>query len=156
NADVKVTGTDELPGKSNYFVGNDPKEWRSNVATYTKVKYESIYPGIDLIYYGSQQRLEYDFVVAPGGNPHRIQFDVRGARRISRSIDGDLVLRVAEGEVRWHAPVAYQEDDSGHRRSIYGKYVITRGHRVGFAVGNYDRRRRLIIDPALGYSTFLG
>src|SRR5205807_9388119 len=100
NSAARVTGEEELPGKSNYFIGNDPKNWHSNVATYAKVKYEGVYSGIDLVYYGNQRQLEYDFVVAPGADPHRIQFDVRGARNISRSKDGDLVLQMADSEVR--------------------------------------------------------
>src|ERR1700690_1222280 len=73
NVDAKVTGTNELPGKSNYFIGNDPKKWRTNVPTYAKVKYQNVYPGVDLVYYGNQGgELEYDFVVAPGGDPSSI------------------------------------------------------------------------------------
>jgi hypothetical protein len=93
NPAAKVTGEEELPGKSNYFIGNDAKKWRGNVPTYTKVKYEGIYSSIDLVYYGNQRQLEYDFVVSPGADPRRIQFDVRGAKRISRDKNGDLVIR---------------------------------------------------------------
>ena len=78
NPHATVSGVDELPGKSNFFIGNDPKKWRSNVPTYAKVKYEGVYSGIDLVYYGNQQQLEFDFVVAPGADPRRIGFDVRG------------------------------------------------------------------------------
>jgi hypothetical protein len=107
NPSAKITGSEELPGKSNYFISNDPKKWRSNVPTYAKVKYEGIYSGIDLVYYGNQRQLEYDFVVAPGADPHRIQFDVRGSKRISRDNAGDLVLQMGEGELRWRKPVVY-------------------------------------------------
>lgn len=155
NPAAKVTGEDELPGKSNYFIGNDAKQWRSNVPTYGKVKYEGIYSGIDLVYYGNQRRLEYDFVVAPGADPRRIQFDVRGAKHISRDKNGDLVIRMTGGEVHWRKPVVYQERD-GRRREIDGNYVIRRGQRVGFELAGYDSKRPLIIDPVLGYSTYLG
>ena len=101
NPAAKVTGSDQLPGKSNYFIGNDPKKWRSNVPEYAKVRYEGVYPGIDLVYYGNQRQLEYDFVLAPGADPHRIQFDVRGARKVSRDKHGNLVLRTSAGEVHW-------------------------------------------------------
>jgi hypothetical protein len=68
NPDLRVTGLDELPGEANYFIGNDPAKWRTNVPTYAKVRYTDLYPGIDLIYYGNQRQLEYDFVVHPGAN----------------------------------------------------------------------------------------
>jgi len=117
NPAVKVTGVDELAGKSNYFVGNDPTKWRTNVPTYRSVKYEGIYSGIDLVYYGNQRQLEYDFIVAPGADPRRIAFDVRGARRIRSDEHGDLVLSMGEGEIRWHKPAVYQEKD-GARQEI--------------------------------------
>jgi hypothetical protein len=154
NRAAQVTGADELPGKSNYFIGNDPKKWHSNVLTFAKVKYHGIYSGIDLAYYGNQRQLEYDFVVAPGANPRRIEFDVRGAKSISQDKDGDLVLQMGEGEVRWHKPVVYQEKD-GARQEIAAHYLIKGKRRVGFKVGDYDSRRTLFIDP-LVYSTFLG
>jgi hypothetical protein len=155
NRAAKVTSTDQLPGRSNYFIGNDPKKWRSNVPTYAKVKYEEIYSGIDLVYYGNQRQLEYDFVVAPGADLHRIQFGVRGAKSISRDEHGDLVLHMTEGEIRWRKPVVYQEKD-GTRQDIDGQYIIKRGQRVSFEVAEYDSKRPLIIDPALAYSTYLG
>src|ERR1039458_7889673 len=111
NPAAKVTGMDELSGKSNYFIGNDPTKWRTNVPTYAKVKYEGIYSGIDLVYYGNQRQLEYDFIVAPGADPHRISFDVRGAKGIRQDVHGDLVLTMGEDEIRWRRPVVYQEKD---------------------------------------------
>jgi hypothetical protein len=92
NASAKVTGVDELAGTSNYFIGNDPAKWQTSVPTYAKVKYEGFYSGIDLVYYGNQRQLEYDFIVAPGVDPRRIVFDVSGAKRIRRGAHGDLVL----------------------------------------------------------------
>jgi Beta-propeller repeat/Abnormal spindle-like microcephaly-assoc'd, ASPM-SPD-2-Hydin len=155
NHAAKMTGSDELPGKSNYFIGNDPKKWRSNLPTYAKVKYEGVYPGIDLVYYGNQRQLEYDFIVAPGADPVHIQFDVRGAKKIRRDKDGDLLLQVGDGEVRWRKPGVYQEKD-GRRQEIDGRYVIKHGRRMGFELAAYDSKRPLIIDPILGYSTYLG
>lgn len=155
NPAAKVTGADQLPGKSNYFIGNDPTKWHNNVSTYEKVKYEGIYSGIDLVYYGNQRQLEYDFVVAPGADPHRIQFDIHGAKKIKRDGNGDLVLQFGNGEVRWHKPVVYQEKD-GTRHEIDGRYVIKHRHQVSFDVAGYDSKRPLTIDPALGYSSYLG
>jgi hypothetical protein len=154
NPAAKITGADELPGKSNYFIGNDTKKWRSNVPTYAKVKYQGVYPGVDLVYYGSQRELEYDFVVAPGADPRRIQFDVRGAMNIHRDQNGDLVLQTATGEIRWRKPIVYQESN-GVREPVDGRYLLKRG-RVSFEVANYDSRRALTIDPALAHSTYLG
>jgi Beta-propeller repeat len=154
NPAAKVTGLDELAGTSNYFIGNDPAKWRTNVPTYAKVKYEGVYSGIDLVYYGTQQQLEYDFIVAPGADPRRIEFDVRGAKRIRRDEHGDLVLKMRDSEIRWHKPVVYQEKD-GTRREIAARYTITGANRVGFDVTGYDASRPLYIDPLI-YSTYLG
>ncbi len=154
NPAAKVTGADPLPGRSNYFIGNDPKKWHSNVPTYAKVKYERIYSGVDLVYYGNQGQLEYDFVVSPGADPRRIQFDVRGAKHISRDRHGNLVLQTAAGEVRWRKPTVYQET-SGARRVIAAHYDIKHKNRVGFEIADYDLQSPLFIDP-LVYSTYLG
>jgi hypothetical protein len=154
NPAAKITGVDELAATSNYFVGNDPKKWRTGVPTYAKVKYEGIYSGIDLVYYGNQRQMEYDFIVAPGVDPHRIAFDIRGATRIRQDAHGDLVLKVGEGEIRWHKPVAYQEKD-GAQELVAARYTITDTNRVGFIVAKYDANRPLYIDPLI-YSTYLG
>ena len=154
NPAAKVTGVDELAGKSNYFTGNNPAKWRTNVPTYAKVKYEGIYSGIDLVYYGNQRQLEYDFIVAPGADPRRIAFDVRGAKRIRRDAHGELVFKVGEDEIRWHKPVVYQEKD-GAKQLIAAHYAITAANRVGFEVAKYDVSRPLYIDPLI-YSTYLG
>jgi hypothetical protein len=158
NPAAKVSGLDELAGTSNYFIGNDPAKWRTNVPTYAKVKYEGIYSGIDLVYYGNQRQLEYDFIVAPGGDPRRIEFDVRGAKRIRRDAHGDLVFKMGDGEIRWQKPVVYQEKD-GARQLVAARYAITNRNRVGFEVAEYDASRPLYIDPltdTLVYSTYLG
>lgn len=154
NANVKVAGLDELAGKSNYFIGNDPAKWRANVTTYSKVRYEAIYSGIDLVFYGNQRQLEYDFIVAPGADPHHIAFDITGAKQIRKDARGDLVFKTGEGEIRWHRPVVYQEKD-GTRQQITASYAITNTNRVGFEVAKYDPGRPLYIDP-LVYSTYLG
>jgi hypothetical protein len=155
NPAANVTGVDELAGTSNYFIGNDPAKWRTNVPTYAKVKYEGIYSGIDLVYYGNQRQLEYDFIVAPGADPRRIAFEVRGAKRIRQDRrGGDLVFKMGAGEIRWHKPVVYQEKD-GARQEIAARYAITDQNRVGFEVAKYDASRPLYIDPLI-YSTYLG
>src|SRR5258707_804199 len=151
----QVTGLDELPGKVNYFIGKDPAKWRSNVPTYAKVQYQNVYPGIDLVYYGNQRQLEYDFVVTPGADPKKIVLGFKGADKLEIDAQGDLVLHAAGGDIRQHKPVVYQEID-GVRREISGAYVRKGAGRVGFQVAAYDRGRPLVIDPVLAYSSYLG
>ncbi len=131
NPKAKVTGLDPLPGKSNYFIGNDPKKWRTNVSNYAKVKYEGVYPGIDLVYYGNQRQLEYDWVVAPGADPNAIRFAVETGnskletgnsklenRKPKIDSDGDLVIETDAGEVRFHKPVVYQPSVISSQSSV--------------------------------------
>jgi len=150
-----VTGLGEFPGKANYFIGNDPAKWRTNVPTYAKVHYRDVYPGVDLVYYGNQRQLEYDFIVAPGADPQSIKLRFEGADRLEVDAQGDLVLHTAGGTVRQHKPVIYQEID-GVRRDIAGGYVLGETRSVSFKVAAYDRSRTLVIDPVLVYSTYLG
>jgi Beta-propeller repeat/Abnormal spindle-like microcephaly-assoc'd, ASPM-SPD-2-Hydin len=154
NPAAKVTGEDELAGTSNYFIGNDPAKWRTKVPTYAKVKYEGIYPGIDLVYYGHQRELEYDFVLQPGASPQSIRLGIVGANQL-RLEHGDLVLTGAGGDVHLRSPHIYQEAN-GVRQEVRGGYVMKSKSEVGFEVAAYDRRRALVIDPVLAYSTYLG
>ena len=161
NAAPRITGQQMLSGKSNYFIGNDPAQWRTNVAQYAKVQYDGVYPGVDLVYYGNQRQLEYDFVVAPGANPRAIKFGIEGARRASISAMGDLVLDTGSGQVMQHAPVAYQIVN-GTRKPVASRYELEATHQtslthtVGFRLAAYDTRRPLVIDPVLAYSAYLG
>jgi hypothetical protein len=164
NQNAAVTGASELPGKSNYFIGNDRTKWRTNVPTYAKVKYEGVYPGVDLVFYGNQRHLEYDFVVAPGADPSAIALAVGAVREPPRAhrdaplqiaADGDLVIPTEGGEVRLQKPLIYQES-SGTRREILGGYVLKGAREVAFKVGAYDPTKSLVIDPTLAYSTYLG
>jgi len=151
-----VSGLDEQPGRANYFIGKDPAKWRTNVATYAKVHYQNVYPGIDLVYYGNQRQLEYDFVVAPGADPNKIVLGFKGADKLQLDAKGELVLHTKGGDIRQHKPVIYQEID-GVRRDIDGGYVRKGANRVGFQLAAYDTSRPLIIDPlVLAYSTYLG
>jgi hypothetical protein len=118
NPKAKVVGLDQLPGKSNYFIGNDPKKWRTNVASYAKVKYQNVYPGIDLVYYGNQRRLEYDFVVSPGADPIAIGFRIDGTDKGEIDAAGDLVLGSPNGEVRFHKPVVFQPSAASSTLSV--------------------------------------
>ena len=151
----RVSGLEELPGKANYFIGNDPAKWRTSVPTYAKVQYRDVYPGIDVVYYGNQRQLEYDFVVAPRADPQRIVLDFKGVERLEIDAHGELVMHAAGGAIRQHKPVIHQDID-GMRREIAGGYVMKSAHQVAFQVAAYDKTRPLVIDPVLSYSTYLG
>src|SRR5438128_11851998 len=150
-----VAGVGELPGKSSYFVGNDPKKWRANVPTYAKVRYQDLYPGIDVVYYGNQRQLEHDFVVSPGADPKAITLAFEGMDGVAIDALGDLVIRADGGEVRLRRPVVYQEQN-GQRAVIPTRYVLKAERQVAFEVAAYDATKPLIIDPVLAYSTYLG
>ena len=155
NPAPQLTGSDELPGKSNYFIGNDPAKWRTNVPNYAKVKYADVYPGIDLAYYGNQRQLEYDFVVSPGADPQSIRLAFDGDEKQRIDDHGDLALEAKGGEIRMHRPVVFQQID-GSRRNIAANFVLRSGREVGFEIARYDATKPLIIDPVLSYSTYLG
>jgi photosystem II stability/assembly factor-like uncharacterized protein len=155
NSEAEAEGLDELPGKTNYFIGNDPRKWQTNIPSYARVMYRDVYPGVDLIYYARQQQLEYDFVIAPGVDPGSIRLNFEGAQGIEVDAEGDLVLRTEAGDVRQRKPVVYQEVD-GAKREIPSRYEIKGEQRVGFHVEAYDPSKPLIIDPVLLYSTYLG
>jgi hypothetical protein len=154
-ADAEVEGLEELPGKTNYFVGPDARSWRSNVPGYAKVRSRGVYPGIDVVYYGNQKELEYDFVVAPGADPRRIRQRFRGARDLRLGADGSLVVSLPAGEVVQRAPRIYQETGST-RRVVSGRWAIRGKLEAGFELGAYDRKAALVIDPVLAYSVQLG
>ncbi len=151
-----VSGENELDGKSNYFIGNDQRSWRSEVPNYRRVRYADVYSGVDQLFYGNAGQLEYDFVVAPGNDYKQIQLKFDGAQKLRiDEITGELVLRFADGsEVRQKQPYAYQEID-GERRRVDARYV-TRRSLISFKVEEYDRTLPLVIDPILIYSTYLG
>jgi hypothetical protein len=141
---------------SHYYIGDDPKKWHPNVPNYERVKFEQVYPGIDLVYYGNQQRLEYDFVVQPGAEPTQIRLAYSGADSMRLDSDGDLILNVQGRELRQRRPVVYQEI-GGQRVEVAGGYELTkRAGEVSFAIARYDRAKPLIVDPTLVYSTYFG
>jgi len=155
NANAKFAAVDELPGKSNYLIGNDRSKWHTNVPNYRAVREAGIYPGIDLVYYGNQRQLEYDFVVAPGADPREIELGFSGMRKITADSNGDLGLSAKDGEMRLRKPVAYQEN-GGARQFVTADFVVESKNRVAVKVGKYDPKRPLVIDPILAYSTYLG
>jgi hypothetical protein len=150
----RITGVDQLPGKVNYLVGNKSSDWRTSIPTYERVRYEQIYPGVDLVYYGNQRQLEYDFVIAPGTSFKQIRFAFDGAGKVKLSRSGDLILKSGSQTITLPRPKAYQDIDN-KRREVSVKYSLKRGE-VAFKVGNYDKSQPLVIDPVLVYSTYLG
>src|SRR5215510_13746024 len=156
NPRPQVAGVNQLPGKTNYFIGNDPKKWRKDIPTYAKVKYEAVYPGVDVVYYGAQGReLEYDFIVAPGADPKAIKLSFEGADKLELNEQGDLVLRLSGKPIHLRKPVVYQEKDGG-RQEIASNYALAGAREVGIDIAAYDASRPMVIDPALAYSTYLG
>jgi hypothetical protein len=155
NLEATISGIEPLPGKVNYFLGNKPEHWQTNIPTYSRVKYAQVYPGVDLEFYGNQRNLEYDFVVAPGADPKAIALTLKGARKVGVDSKGDLILSLADGQVIFQKPVLYQ-NVRGQRKQIEGGYALAGKQRVTFAVAEYDRSEPLIIDPVLNYSTYLG
>jgi hypothetical protein len=150
-----ILGEGPLPGRVNYFIGRDPAKWHTNIPTYTSVRYRNVYPGIDLVYYGSHQQLEYDLAVAPGADPSRIQFEITGASHTELDAEGNLVLQTSSGELHFQSPVIYQEA-SGVRVPVSGSYVMNDSTHIAFHVAQYDASKPLVFDPVLVYSTYLG
>jgi uncharacterized protein (TIGR03437 family) len=147
-----AVGLAPQPGVVSYFIGNDPKNWRSGIPTYGKVSYPQVYPGVDLVFYGNQRQLEYDFAVAPGADPGRIAWRVEGARaRVDRK--GNLILRAPNGSATFEKPVLYQLN--GDKKTRVEGWFAVAGNQVRFRLGSYDRSRELIIDPTLSYATYL-
>ena len=152
---LAVAGTDPLPGKANYFIGKDPSKWHADVPTYARVRYSSVYPGIDLVYYGNQRQLEYDFVLAPGASAKPIQLHFAGAEKLALSASGDLRVIAQNGSIAFHKPVVYQTLN-GLRQPVQGRFELLANNTITFKLGSYDHSRELVIDPTLEYSTYLG
>jgi uncharacterized protein (TIGR03437 family) len=158
NPDLTMVPEDKLPGISNYLMGRTRIQWPTNLPTYAKTRSRNLYPGIDLVYHGTQGQLEYDFVLAPYADPAQIRLRFAGASPVVDA-SGDLVLSLGaeagQNGIRFHKPVLYQQV-RGIRRPVNGRFTITNNHEVGFRVSRYDRSRELVIDPVLVYSSFLG
>jgi hypothetical protein len=148
---ASATGLELLPGKSNYLGSTGTY---TGINQYGRLKYTDVYKGIDLVYYGRQRQLEYDFVVAPGADPSAIRIRFEGADRMEVDRSGDLVIGTAAGDLRFHRPVVYQEV-AGNRREVAGDFRVDRSE-VFFRIGDYRRDLPLVIDPVLSYSTYLG
>jgi hypothetical protein len=153
NGAVQIAGAEKLPGTVNYFMGNDPKQWHSGIATFAKVDYRGIYPGVDAVFYGNQRQFEYDFTVAPGADPKQIAMAFTGARP-KLDGDGNVILALDGDHVILHRPVVYQGEGAA-RKVVDGSFVVS-DNRVDLLIGPYDHTRTLVIDPVITYLTYLG
>ncbi|MBI3427118.1 MAG: SBBP repeat-containing protein [Acidobacteria bacterium] len=145
---------DALPGKSNYFIGNDPRQWRTDVPTFERVRYRQLYPGIDLIFYGRQRALEYDFVLAPQADAAQINLAFSGADKLELNEQGDLLVHTSAAVVRQHRPVAYQQTAQG-RVNVAAEFVLN-DDQLSFRLGAYDHSLPVVLDPLVLYSSYLG
>jgi uncharacterized repeat protein (TIGR01451 family) len=152
---AEASGADPLPGKSNYFIGNDPSQWHRGIPQYARVRYADVYPGIDLVYYGNRGQLESDFEVAPGSSPQQVALRFRGTDQLRIDTAGNLILSLPGGDVVLQSPRVYQKFGE-ERRTVAARFELRGKDEAGFVVGDYDRSRTLIIDPVLSYSTYLG
>jgi hypothetical protein len=150
-----VAGHEAQDVRANYFIGNDQSKWIRGVETYARVQYSGVYDGVDLVFYGNERQLEYDFTVGPGANPEEIRMRFDGADNIELSSEGALVLYTAAGEVKHERPVAYQETN-GSRQEVAADFKRLDDGTIGFEVGTYDHSQPLVIDPILVYSTYVG
>src|SRR5687768_2766729 len=155
NTSAKLTGIERLVTTTNYFIGSDPRKWKTNVPNYAKVKSSGVYRGIDLVFYGKQDLLEYDFIVSPGANPDVIALGFEGITDMRVDEKGDLQLRTDAGEIRHSRPVVYQQINDA-RRIIPASYLIKGKTQIAFQIANYDRSKPLVIDPTLAFSTYIG
>jgi Beta-propeller repeat/Abnormal spindle-like microcephaly-assoc'd, ASPM-SPD-2-Hydin len=173
---AQVSGEERLPGKTNYFIGNNPRHWRTGVAEFERVRYHDIYPGVDMVYYGNHGQLEYDFVLAPGRDPGKIRFRFDGLAATSPGTmrldsHGNLIVRMGGGRLEFHRPTIYQLATNGETgdelaaksrptaasvKLLSGRFLIERNNQVSFALSGYDKTKPLVIDPTLSYSSYLG
>ncbi len=154
NPAPQIIGQEPTGTVSNYYLGHDPSKFRTGVPHFAWVKYAQVYSGIDLVYYGQDQQLEYDFIVAPNVDPNVIRMNFSGAKSLTLDDNGDLLITTKGGILRHHKPVLYQTLN-GARQTVAGSFVIHQ-QQVRFAIGDYDRTKELVIDPTLNYSTYLG
>jgi len=162
------SGLDPLPARVNYLVGNDPKKWHRGVPTFGRVRMSGVYPGIDIVYYGPPNRLEYDIVAAPGADTSKIRLSIEGAAETTINKNGDIAIQTAAGMIAMRQPHIYQTASDGSETPIDGSFILSKhgtveagviSRQVAFKLASYDRKRAIVIDPAtaiMPYSTFIG
>lgn len=155
NSDARAAGSQQLSGVANYFVGRNAGRWHTGVPLYSSVQFSEVFPAIDLVYYGKQKQLEYDFVVKPGADPETISLGFEGAKNVSVDASGNVAMTTALGVMKLNKPLVYQTHQ-GQRKAVDGEFVLRSPNVIGVHVKDYDRTQPLIIDPVLSYSTYLG
>ena len=155
NPDTEIIGEEKLEGRINYFIGNDSEKWVTDVPIYEKIRFQEIYKGIDLVYYGESRQLEHDFIVKPGADPELISLSFEGSEQVEIDDEGNLLIQTKIDKLRLLRPTVYQ-DINGNQQEIESSYEIREAGKVGFLLGEYDKSVTLRIDPVLSYSTFLG
>lgn len=155
NAHPEMVAEGPLPGRINYLIGRDSANWRTDLPTYGQVRYRNLFPGVDAVFFGKDGEIEYDLVLSPGADPGKISFGLEGVQSMRLASNGDLVLKLANGEVRHRRPMVYQEND-GERHWLSAHYVIHNNKTIGYEVAGFDHNLPLIIDPRLSYSTYIG
>jgi hypothetical protein len=156
NPAPKIEALDQMRAHTDYFIGPRP-DWHTHIANYARIRYREVYPGVDVVYYGHQNQLEYDFVLQPGADPDRIRLQFRGAHGLAVTPEGDIAFDAPSGRLVQKRPVIYQEDPrTAARREIQGRYVLLAHNVVGLKLDHYDRTRAVTIDPILNFSSYLG
>src|SRR5216683_1673915 len=148
SANATVMGVDALPGITNYLLGNEPRNWKTNITGFSRVKYKKLYPGVDLTYYGNHQQLEWDFTVAPGTSVGKIRMEFSGADKLRVNEGGDLVITTKAGEILFQRPITYQ-DVEGRRVTIGSRYRLMAKNEIAFQIDSYNTHLPLVIDPVL-------
>jgi hypothetical protein len=160
NTQCEIVGEEELPGKLNYFIGNDSTKWHTNLRTFKQIRYRNLYPGVDLVYHGNQGPTEYDLVINPAAHNSvssplsQIQFTIEGADKLELSPEGDLLVYTSIGILKEKSPISYQMKN-GIKQTLNSHFTLTSNNTFSFAVPDYDKTQSLVIDPLI-YSTFLG
>jgi hypothetical protein len=162
NENPKIVAEGLQEGKVNYFIGNDPKKWRTNIPTHRDVVYKEVYPGVDMKFYGNNRQMEYDIIIKPGADLSKVKLAYEGIEGLRVTEDGDLEIGLKNGKVLQKRPIVYQEID-GKRVSVQGKFKIypfsNRSPNTlayGFEIASHEKTHPLVVDPALVYSTYLG
>ena len=151
----QIAGTEKLAGTINYFIGRDAEKWKTGIPTYSAVEYTAVYPGIDLVFYGNNHQLEYDFVLQPGADPRKIALDFAGTKNLAVDSAGNLAMETEAGKLTLFKPLVYQMV-GGEKKQIRGGYVLHQDHSVGLDIGAHDSTKALVVDPVLVYSSYLG
>lgn len=156
NRATEIEALDRFQSRTDFFRGSQAN-WCTNVPSYARVRYRAVYPGVDVVYYGNQNQLEYDFVLQPGADPNAIRMKFSGDGHVSLSPEGDLVLESGDARMVQKKPFIYQDDpQTSVRRQVAGRYTLLGHNVVGLRLDPYDRTRTLVVDPTLTYMTYLG